>query len=162
MTARYVVASLALVTVGCGGAHMSAPDAAAFSSLANEVTARAQDHRVRMEQAGAAGCSAEMARYAGDVAPLVDRMAGMSRDMDACMNAMGHTESADMQATCGQMRQELDAHVASTCAAADPVSETARHVEAMQQMAAHERDRASTMGTMMGGTGGMMSGACSM
>jgi hypothetical protein len=78
------------------------------------------------------------------------------------MAEMGHTASADMQATCGQMRQELDAHVASGCAAADPVAETARHVEAMQQMAAHEMERASTMGSMMGGTGGMMSGSCSM
>ncbi|HET9595139.1 MAG TPA: hypothetical protein VFP65_06145 [Anaeromyxobacteraceae bacterium] len=162
MTARFLMATLACTAAACGGAHTPAPDTAAFSATASDLSIAAEAHLARMQQAGAGGCATETARYAGEARPLVDRMSGMSQDMDACMTAMGHTSSADMKTTCEQMRQELEAHLAAVCASADPMAETERHVAAMQQMAAHEMDRATTMHGMMGGSGGMTSSGCSM
>jgi hypothetical protein len=161
MTLRHVATILLFATAGCGGAHMANPDADAFAALATEVSAAAEKHRRNMDGAGAVGCSTEMSRYGAEVRPMLDRMSGMSGGMDACMAEMGQPESGDMQSTCDDMRRELEAHLASGCAAVDPRAETARHAGAMRQMAAHETQRAASMDGMMAPRASMMSGRCS-
>ena len=162
MTTRIIAAAaVAFTTAACGGDHMGRSGPTEFAILASDISTKAQEHRVNVERAGDTGCATEMSRYVDEMGPLVDRMSSISADMDACMAAMGHAASADMQSTCAQMRDELDTHVGGGCAAADPLAETVRHADALGQMANHEMDRAASMGGMMGGRANMMSGRCS-
>jgi hypothetical protein len=157
-----VAAALLIAAAGCGGDHVRGSDAvpAAFATLATDVSAAAGRHRANGEGAGPSGCAGEMSRYGAELRPMLDRMEGLSGDMDACVTEMGHASSADMQGTCAEMRQELERHLAGGCAAADPAAEAARHAGSMQQLADREAQRSHAMGEMMGSRGGMMSGRC--
>jgi len=157
-TLRCGSAATLLALSACGD-HTGGPDYRAYGNLATEIAASAEQHSTTMSTATAAACPGERARYAGELRPMVGRMQDMSVDMDACMLKMGHTDQADMQATCEQMSSELEQHLAVGCTASDPAAEASRHAGAMGQMAQHEAQRAESMGEMMMG-GGMMGNAC--
>lgn len=158
--ARFAIAPLLVVSVACGGNHMTDPDPGAFERMAASISTAGEQHRTNMASDTPASCATEMSRYAAEVRPMVDIMSGMSDDMDACMVDMGHAESADMQATCAQMAAELDEHVARGCTVADPVAEATRHADSMRQLAEQEMERADNMHSMMGARTTMMSGRC--
>jgi len=155
---RCAPAAMLLALSSCGDTA-SGPDYLAYGNLAAEIGASSAQHSATMSLATAEACPGEMTRYAGEMQPMVARMLQMSVDMDACMLEMGHTDQADMKATCEQMSSELEQHLAVGCTGSDPAAEASRHAGAMGQMAQHEADRAGTMGGMMAG-GGMMGNAC--
>jgi hypothetical protein len=118
------------------------------------------DHTTASAALSASNCPAEKSRYEAQVRPMLDRMASMSVDTDACMNDMGHTGTADMQSTCRSMQAELDDHLAAACSTGDIAGEAARHASAMHTMLQHETDRAATMQSMMGDSSMMSGGMC--
>jgi hypothetical protein len=148
-----------LLALSACGDTASGPDYRAYGNLAAEIGASSAQHSATMGVATASACPGEMARYAGEMRPMVARMLQMSIDMDACMLEMGHADQADMRSTCVQMSSDLEQHLPVGCTASDPAAEASRHAGAMGQMAQHEADRADTMGGMMAG-GGMMGNAC--
>ncbi len=155
---------LSLVAAGCGSSGVAAPDVAAYLQLDSKVQTALSTHCANAAaMTDASSCPAERDRYAAEMQPMLSTMSADSGAMDACMDAMGHTGSADMYATCQSMLSELSSHLQAYCSSGDLATEKAeaqRHCSAMQTMTAHEADVA---GSMMGGMGGgMMSGGAMM
>jgi hypothetical protein len=93
---------------------------------------------------------------------MIERMQGMSGDMDREMSMMGHGMDADMACGADAMMAELGAHAAAACTSAsitDDRAEAMRHATAMETWATHQHQRADEMGGMMGSSGMGMGGA---
>ena len=157
---KSLIVVLALSTAGpvaCSASSSSTPDASAYGQVASDVSAAAQAHRAASASfATEADCMGERDRYDGRVAPLLERMRGMSGGMDACSDSMGHHETPTMSDTCDSMRSELTRHMAAACASANAEGQFAEvntHADRMTQWAKTELDRSARMGGMMGGGG---------
>lgn len=154
MTAKAIVTVLVALVAGCGGMERSA-DVDAYQRVLSDALAAVETHAAAAIALAPADCGSEMARYEAEMRPMLDRMAGMSDDMDACMADMGRA-SAEMQATCEAMRAEVDAHRDAACTTGDIAGGGSRHASAMRDMIQREMDASAGMQGMMDGT--MMSG----
>jgi len=161
---HFVIAVLFALGAGCGRSSVETPDVAKFRDLTAELNATAVSHRAEATaMAASPACETQRDSYAATMQPKLDELCAMSGPMDQCMDAMGHTGMADMDATCMQMCAELAKHLRDACAPADPAlrqTETERHGDAMLALAGRENERASSMQGMQGmmGSGGMMGG----
>lgn len=166
---RLGLALLSGLVAACGGSSHSSSsstlDVASFRSTAEAIANAADQHATTMNSVtSVAGCQVELSRYQGAVQPMLDRLRGLSDDMDLCMRSVGQPNYADARATCDVMFSELQTHMTQGCASSDmgvERAEAARHAQAMDGLAKHEEDRADTMGGMMGMSPMMDNGHCS-
>lgn len=155
---------------GCGSSDegVGPAEVQAYSGLSQDISAAASTYATAAEgTADVPGCHAAHTPYRAEVGPMVDRMLGMSGDMDREMERMGHAASADMTCAADAMHAELAAHDAAACTSTDMAvnhAEAARHASEMEAWAEHQRARAGEMGGMMGmggmGMGGTPSTTC--
>jgi hypothetical protein len=156
-----------LIAAGCGGSSDTRPDAGAYAALAQSISSAATSYGSAAAATNdVAGCQSEHAAYDGRVRPMIERMQGMSGEMDREMAMMGTSRDADMTCGANALMAELDAHAAAACTSssmAENHTEAMRHASAMETWATHQQQRAEEMGGMMGagmGMGGTMTMAC--
>lgn len=144
--------------LACGGTE--APDLEAWSAEVEALQSRVGEYRqVAPALATQADCQRERQRYRTDLEPRLQHLRALSADMDACMDAMGHHDDADLAQTCRSMDAELGRHLSDGCGSGDAASNQAdvqAHCDRMLGFLERGMLRARSMQGMMGG--GMMSG----
>ena len=155
-----IAVALAISTasvVACSGSSPATPDTLAYGQVASEVSSAVQTHRAASASFATQGdCIGERDRYDGHIAPLLERMRGLSGDMDACMDSMGHHPTPTLGDTCDAMRSELTRHMAAACASPNAdaeASEANTHADRMAAWAKTEHDRSDEIGGMIHGSG---------
>lgn len=154
--------ALALPT-GCGSSDSSgggspADDIARFDQLASQVGQAAADYRATVLAADTTlgNCNKVEDAYDRTVRPWLGQMLELSHEMDGVMDDHQGQSDADMMCVAAAMMDELDAHRAVACTAADLAGERAeatRHADSMAGYAGHIEDRCNEMLRGLGGDG---------
>lgn len=151
--------SISLITLlGCG-TGVDTPDVGAYqrsvAALQAAVASHQDDSAVTTTPED---CTAEHHRYEARTGEPLEMMTNLSVGMDSCRRGMG--QPFEMSSMCGSMRNELERHAATACAAdaATNHAEAARHCRMMREWLGRQLTQINSIGT---GPRGMSGSHCS-
>jgi hypothetical protein len=156
------VAAAVLAVSACSDSTLTPATVQSFAQLNQDMSDAVSAHRV---QAAAlpdlAACQAADTAYSTRISPMVQSQQQFGGQMDDYMRSMGHSMDADMACGAGELAAELARHQAVACASsiAANQAEAMHHVDAMDELIAHQQVRAGEAGSMMGNPGMMGGGA---
>ena len=159
---KRIMVAVAVGVAACSGSNTngSTADVQSLASVTQEMSAAVVAYRASAgAMSDASTCQGAQSSYDAQMGPMIDRMKQMSGGLDDHMKSMGRTGDADIACASNSMAVEVERHRAAACVAAVDVNkvEATHHADAMDDMLAHQRGRATEMGSAMG-MSGMMDG----
>lgn len=156
------VAAAVLGLSACNDSTVTPATVQSFTQLNQEMSEAVSAYRVLAAALpDLSACQGADTTYSARIGPMIQSQQQFGGQMDDYMRSTGHSMNADMLCGAGDLAAELARHQAVACASSNAANqaEAMHHVDAMDELIAHQQVRAGEAESMLGNHGMMGGGA---